>query len=99
MEMGSFESQWLEMTRGLTDQAIYALERIREECQTRKGQEAAFFQWRFLWRKRVVKHPGLYLEAAAVHKAMRNEQRTIATAPGAFIYRSVESALTVKGVN
>lgn len=93
MVVGSFDSQWSEMTRGLNDQAIHCLEQIRSEFQQRKGAEAEFFQWRFLWRKRAMRQTRLYLEAAAVCKAMRLESGTVCDSPGAFIYRSVEEAV------
>ncbi len=94
MEVGNVDSQWQEMTRGLSDQAIHCLEMIREECRHRKGGMAEFFQWSLKWRQRASQHTRLYLEAAAVHKSMRLESGTIAKSPGAFIYMSVKTALS-----
>lgn len=97
MEVGSYESQWAEVTKGLGNQALHCLENIREECRHRKGGEAEFFQWRWKWRQRAQKHPHLYLEAAGVCKALRLESGKIQDSPGAFIYRSVEAALKMSG--
>ena len=97
MELGSYESQWAEMIKGLGSQVLHCLEQIREECRHRKGGEAEFFQWRWKWRQRAQKHPHLYLEAAGVCKALRLESGKIQDSPGAFIYRSVETALKMSG--
>lgn len=97
MEVGSYEAQWQEMTRGLNDQSLFCLEQIRSECQQRKGGEAEFFQWRWKWRSRAQKQTRLYLEAAAVCKALRLENGTIPDSPGAFIYRSVQEAVKFTG--
>lgn len=91
-EPGSYAAQWQEMTKNLGDDAVYCLEQIRTECQQRKGAEADFFAWRWLWRKRAQKQTLLYLEAAGVCKALRLEKGSIAENPGAFIYRSVQYA-------
>ena len=93
MEIGNYESQWAEMTKGLGNQALHCLEQIREECRQRRGGESEFFQWRWKWRQRALKHPQLYLEAAGVCKALRLETGKVPDSPGAFIYRSVETAL------
>lgn len=95
MTVGSFDSQWHELTRNLSDQVVFCLEQIRAECQQRKGGEAEFFQWRWKWRQRAQKDTRLYLEAAGICKAMRLESGTVAESPGAFIYRSVEQAKKV----
>lgn len=92
-EPGSYSAQWQEMTKNLSDDAIYCLEQIRTECQQRKGAEADFFAWRWLWRKRATQQTRLYLEAAGICKAMRLESGTICDSPGAFIYHSVTSAM------
>lgn len=92
-EPGSYAAQWQEMTKNLTDDAVYCLEQIRTECQQRKGAEADFFAWRWLWRKRATQQTRLYLEAAGICKAMRMESGTICDSPGAFIYHSVTNAL------
>ena len=93
MEIGSYESHWQEMTKGVGNQTLHCLEQIREECRQRRGGEAEFFQWRWKWRQRALKHPQLYLEAAGVCKALRLETGKVPDSPGAFIYRSVEAAL------
>jgi hypothetical protein len=100
MEMGSLESQWLEMTRGLKDDQLHCLEMIREECRQRAGGEAELMGgYRWAWRKRAKEQTRLYVEAAGVCKAMRLESGIISKSPCAFIYCSVRDALKVKEGN
>lgn len=91
----TYEQQWLEMSRGLSGDALYALERLREECQLAgPREEASFYQWRFKWRKRAMHFPRQCAEAVGVCKAMRQEGNA-PKHPGAFVYRTLQSVVGV----
>lgn len=91
----SYEKQWNEASRGLQGDSLYALELIRDECVIAgPKQEAAFYQFRFAWRKRVQERPRLAAESAGVCKAMRNEGNP-PKEPGGFIYRTMQAASQV----
>lgn len=99
-EIGSFEAQWLEASKGLSGDPLYALELIRNECMAVGGEQpSAFYQFRFAWRKRVQQHPRKYLEAAGVCKALRLEGNQSISQPGAFIYRSVQEMIAPRSTS
>lgn len=89
----SYDQQWLEMSRGLTGDSLYALEQLKEECHLAgPREEAAFYQWRFKWRKRATHYPRQCAEAVGVCKAMRQEGNA-PKQPGAFVYRTLQSVV------
>lgn len=93
MGSASYEQQWLEMSRGLNGDALYALEQLREECQLAgPREESSFYQWRFKWRKRAMHYPRQCAEAVGVCKAMRQEGNA-PKQPGAFVYRTLQSVV------
>lgn len=79
------------LMRGLKPEIKHVMERLREEFQSAgKLQEAKFFKWGRLWRKRATLWPRQCLEAAGEHKNLRLTTGSAADEPGAWIYRALQ---------
>lgn len=95
-EAQSLDHAMASLLRGLKPDIKHVMERLREEFQSAgKLQEANFFKWGRLWRKRAMTWPRQCLEAAGEHKNLRKTTGTAADEPGAWIYRALQDLTAV----
>lgn len=90
----TFDDEMDKYCRGLRGEALHAMQRLREEFQSAgRLQEAAFFKWGRVWRRRAVEYTRAVLEACGEHKNKRLTGQG-ADEPGAWIYSALRGRIS-----